>query len=76
MKKPSPNFKTMLRVDVPQSRNGKHKKIVSMILSDWLINHEDVAFHAALTVVMSALAAAAWAGTSRVSARRRVNTAS
>ena len=48
---------------------------VSMILSDWLVNHEDVAFHAALTVVMSALAAAAWAATSRVSARRRLKTA-
>ncbi|HZR96487.1 MAG TPA: hypothetical protein VFA56_12385 [Gaiellaceae bacterium] len=31
-----------------------------MILSDWLVNHEDVAFHAALTVVMPALAAATW----------------
>ena len=48
---------------------------VSMILSDWIVNHEDVFFHAALTVVMPALAAAAWAGTSRLTGRRRFNTA-
>ena len=34
MKKTSPNFKTMSQVDVPRSRNGKHKRIVSLILSD------------------------------------------
>jgi len=28
------NYKTMLTSDVPHSRNGKHKKVVSMILSD------------------------------------------
>ena len=28
------NFSTMLQADVPKSRNGKHKKIVSAILSD------------------------------------------
>jgi hypothetical protein len=28
------NFKTMSQVDVPQGRNGKHKAIVSKILSD------------------------------------------
>jgi hypothetical protein len=28
------NFKTMARLDVPQGRNGKHKLIVSRILSD------------------------------------------
>lgn len=28
------NFKTMAQGDVPQGRNGKHKKIVSRILSD------------------------------------------
>lgn len=32
MKKP--NFKTMQEVDVPHSRNGKHKKITTMILDD------------------------------------------
>ena len=28
------NFKHMPQVDVPQGRNGKHKKIVTQILSD------------------------------------------
>ena len=28
------NFKTMARVDVPQGRNGKHKQVVTKILSD------------------------------------------
>lgn len=28
------NFKTMLQSDVPQGRNGKHKTIVTRILSD------------------------------------------
>jgi hypothetical protein len=28
------NFKTMLQVDVPNGRNGKHKEIISQILSD------------------------------------------
>jgi DNA helicase TIP49 (TBP-interacting protein) len=28
------NFKTMAQVDVPQGRNGKHRQIVSQILSD------------------------------------------
>jgi len=28
------NFKTMPQVDVPQGRNGKHKEIVTKILSD------------------------------------------
>jgi len=28
------NFKAMARADVPQSRNGKHKQIVTRILSD------------------------------------------
>jgi DNA helicase TIP49 (TBP-interacting protein) len=28
------NFKTMALVDVPQGRNGKHKEIVTKILSD------------------------------------------
>lgn len=37
MRRPSPtpmNFKTLAQVDVPQGRNGKHKDIVSKILSD------------------------------------------
>ena len=28
------NFHTMARMDVPQGRNGKHKEIVTKILSD------------------------------------------
>jgi hypothetical protein len=28
------NFKDMLQTDVPQGRNGKHKQIVTKILSD------------------------------------------
>jgi hypothetical protein len=28
------NFKSMLKADVPQGRNGKHKEIVTKILSD------------------------------------------
>lgn len=32
--KPPMNFKTMAVPDVPQGRNGKHKTIVSQILSD------------------------------------------
>jgi lambda repressor-like predicted transcriptional regulator len=30
----APNFKTVARLDVPHGRNGKHKEIVSAILSD------------------------------------------
>jgi DNA helicase TIP49 (TBP-interacting protein) len=32
--KVSMNFNTMAQVDVPQGRNGKHKQIVTKILSD------------------------------------------
>jgi hypothetical protein len=32
--KPAMNFKTMPQSSVPQGRNGKHKTIVSKILSD------------------------------------------
>ena len=28
------NFKTMSQLDVPQGRNGKHKQVVTKILSD------------------------------------------
>ena len=28
------NFKTMAQLDVPQGRNGKHKEVVTRILSD------------------------------------------
>ena len=33
-KKPPMNFKSMPQLDVPQGRNGKHKAIVTKILSD------------------------------------------
>jgi hypothetical protein len=33
-KKPPMNFRTMAQSDVPQGRNGKHKQIVTKILSD------------------------------------------
>ena len=33
-KKVAMNFKAMLQTDVPQGRNGKHKQIVTKILSD------------------------------------------
>jgi hypothetical protein len=32
--RPISHFKTVAQLDVPHSRNGKHKKIVSMILRD------------------------------------------
>jgi hypothetical protein len=32
--KPPMNFKTMQQVDVPQGRDGKHKKIITKILAD------------------------------------------
>ena len=34
IKKAAMNFNTMQQVDVPQGRNGKHKQIVTKILSD------------------------------------------
>lgn len=33
-KAPGIHFKTIAQSDVPRSRNGKHKKIVTMILED------------------------------------------
>ena len=33
-KKVPMNFKTMAQLDVPQGRNGKHKEIVTKLLSD------------------------------------------
>ena len=33
-KKVSMNFRSMAQTDVPQGRNGKHKEIVTRILSD------------------------------------------
>jgi len=40
---PPMNFKTMAVPDVPQGRNGKHKEIVTQILSDLNQVHEGVA---------------------------------
>ncbi len=40
----APHFKTMAMADVPRSRNGKHKEIVTAILSDLDQLAEDVAF--------------------------------
>jgi len=42
-KRPTFNFKTMARSDVPGSRSGKHKKIVISILDDLDHLQEDVA---------------------------------
>lgn len=39
-----PNFKTIAMVDVPRSRNGKHKRIVTAILRDLDELGEGVAF--------------------------------
>lgn len=33
-KKTPMNYKTMAQLDVPQGRNGKHKQVVTRILSD------------------------------------------
>jgi len=40
----TPRFKTMAMVDVPRSRNGKHKQIVTAILRDLDDLGEGVAF--------------------------------
>lgn len=45
---------------------------ISMVASDWIVNREDVAFHALLTVAMVGLAAAGW---SAASLARRVSPA-
>jgi len=46
------NFKTMAQVDVPQGRNGKHKQVVTRILSDL----DQVPDGSALKVPLAALA--------------------
>jgi DNA helicase TIP49 (TBP-interacting protein) len=46
------NFKTMAQVDVPQGRNGKHKQVVTKILSDL----DQVPEGSALKVPLAALA--------------------
>jgi hypothetical protein len=52
VKKMPMNFKGMLQSDVPQGRNGKHKGIVTKILSD--LDQIDQGF--ALKVPLAALA--------------------
>lgn len=44
---------------------------LTMLVSDWIVNHEDVAFHAVLTVLMAALASVGWWIASRLGGRRR-----
>ena len=44
---------------------------IGMLVSDWLINREDVAFHAALTVLMAAFAALGAAITAGIRRRRQ-----
>ena len=46
-----PHFKTMATVDVPRSRNGKHKKIVTAILRDLDDLAEGTAFKVPLAVL-------------------------
>ena len=46
------NFKTMAQVDVPQGRNGKHKQVVTKILSDL----DQVPEGSAIKVPLAALA--------------------
>jgi DNA helicase TIP49 (TBP-interacting protein) len=45
------NFKTMPQLDVPQGRNGKHKEIVTKILSDLDQLPEGVALKVPLEVL-------------------------
>jgi hypothetical protein len=42
----------------------------TMLVSDWVVNHEDVAFHAIVTVLMAALASVGWWMGSRFDRRR------
>lgn len=44
---------------------------VGAIVSDWVVNHEDVAFHIGLTAVMIALASLAWWVTRAIGGRAR-----
>jgi hypothetical protein len=43
---------------------------LTMLVSDWVVNHEDVAFHAIVTVLMAALASVGWWMGSRFDRRR------
>ena len=46
-----PHFKTMAMVDVPRSRNGKHRQIVTAILRDLDDLGEGIAFKVPLAVL-------------------------
>jgi len=48
-KKTEMNFKTMAQTDVPQGRNGKHRQIVTKLLSDLDQLKEGVAIRVPLT---------------------------
>ena len=50
-KKTEMNFKTMAQTDVPQGRNGKHRQIVTKLLSDLDQLKEGVAIRVPLTVL-------------------------
>jgi hypothetical protein len=52
-KKQPMNFKTVAQLDVPQGRNGKHKDIVSKILSDLDQAPEGVAIKVPLAELLS-----------------------
>jgi hypothetical protein len=43
---------------------------VTMVVSDWIINREDVLFHLVLTAVMPMLAGAAWTAARSIAGRR------
>lgn len=43
---------------------------LTMIVSDWIVSQEDVAFHVVLTIVMTLLAAAGWVGAHEIVRRR------
>jgi hypothetical protein len=45
---------------------------INMLWTDWVVNREDVAFHAVLAVVMALLASAGW-GAVRLAWRRTVS---
>ena len=45
---------------------------LTMLVSDWVVNREDVAFHAVVTVLMSLLASGGWWIGDRFGARRRL----
>jgi hypothetical protein len=46
------NFKTMAQLDVPQGRNGKHKQVVTKILSDLVQVPDGVALKVPLAALV------------------------